>query len=468
MLRKIYLVCLWITVIVSPSFAVDLESRLNGLEEVLKKQQKTIEEQQKMIEQLKGELATVKRHEVAAVPEKTPAIAPGEGEKLPTAGQVQAPATKKGSKISGISGLFGGSFMTNPYISFVLNTNFYSSSINERELKNRGIPGYSILGFDQKKGFNISEGELFLFAPVDPYFNLYANIPFTENGASLEEAYFITTALPEGLQAKGGKFKSGISRLNAQHPHAWDFADAPLIYRAFMGNEGIIEKGAQITYLPSLPIYTLLGIEVLQGENEVMFNQNATGGPHAFTGFVKTSFDFGDYSTLLFGPYIVGGQTRTSTVSEGILSRGNSALYGFETVYKWKPSKYRSFLLQAEYVLRNQDGMLEDANLGTSSRFTRSQDGVYIQGLYQMDRWRFGARYDRLSLFKNDYMLAGVSQDFGSNPWRLTGALEFNPSEFTRIRLQYNYDRSGNDGRTNNEVFLQFILGIGAHAAHAF
>jgi uncharacterized coiled-coil protein SlyX len=468
MLRKVCFVCLWITVIVSPSFAVDLESRLNGLEEVLKKHQKTIEEQQKMIEQLKGELATVKKQEVAAVPEKTPTILPGAEATPLTAGQAQAAVTEKDQKMSGISGLFGGSWMTNPYISFVLNSNFYSSSINERELKNRGMPGYSILGLEQKKGFNISEGELFLFAPVDPYFNLYANIPVTENGATLEEAYFVTTALPEGLQMKGGKFKSGISRFNAQHPHAWDFADAPLVYRAFTGKEGIIEKGVQFTYLPSLPFYTLLGVEVLQGENEVMFNQNATGGPHAFTGFAKTSFDFGDYSTLLFGPYMVGGQTRTDTVSDGAFFRGNSTLYGLETVYKWKPSTHRSFLLQGEYVLRNQAGTLENTVLGTDSRLTKSQDGAYIQGLYQIERWRLGARYDRLSLFKDDYRLAGAPQGFGSNPWRATGALEFNLSEFSRLRLQYNYDRSGGDGRTNNEIFLQFILGIGAHAAHAF
>jgi hypothetical protein len=265
---------------------------------------------------------------------------------------------------------------------------------------------------------------------------------------------------------KGGKFKSGISRFNAQHPHAWDFADAPLVYRAFTGKEGIIEKGAQFTYLPSLPFYTLLGAEVFQGENQVMFNQNATGGPHGFTGFVKSSFDFSDYSTILFGPYVAGGQTRTDTISDGSFFMGNSTLYGFETVYKWKPSTHRSFLLQGEYVLRNQDGTLQEG--GATSRLTRSQDGAYIQGLYQIERWRLGVRYDRLSLFKNDYDLAGVPQGFGSNPWRATGALEFNPSEFSRLRLQYNYDRSGREGRTNNEVFLQLILGIGAHAAHAF
>jgi uncharacterized coiled-coil protein SlyX len=449
MIAKSILYIILAAVFASPSFAADFESRLSGLEATLTKQQKTIEEQQKLIEKLREELAIVKKQEVASVPEK------------------QA-ETAKDPKASGISGLFGGSFMTNPYISLTLNSFFYSSNIDERNLRNRGIPGYSILGLEQKKGFNISEGELFLFAPVDPYFNLYANIPFTEEGASLEEAYFITTALPQGFQSKGGKFKSNISRLNAQHPHAWDFADAPLAYRAFMGNEGIIEKGVQLTYLPSLPFYTQLGIEVLQGENEVIFNQNATGGPHAFSGFIKSSFDVGDNATVLFGPYVIGGQTRTTTVANDTFFRGNSTLYGFEAVYKWKPSTHRSLILQGEYILRNQAGVADDTVLGTTSRFIRSQDGMYIQGLYQIDRWRLGARIDRLNMFTDSYKLAGIEQDFGSNPWRATGALEFNFSEFSRARLQYNYDRSGRDGQTNNAVFLQLILGIGAHGAHAF
>jgi len=46
--------------------------------------------------------------------------------------------------------------------------------------------------------------------------------------------------------------------------------------------------------------------------------------------------------------------------------------------------------------------------------------------------------------------------------------LEFNPSEFTRVRLQYTRDESSRDGKTNNELYLQMLLGIGAHAAHSF
>ena len=32
----------------------------------------------------------------------------------------------------------------------------------------------------------------------------------------------------------------------------------------------------------------------------------------------------------------------------------------------------------------------------------RAQDGIYVQGLYQIGRWRIGARYDVLDLFKKD------------------------------------------------------------------
>jgi hypothetical protein len=46
--------------------------------------------------------------------------------------------------------------------------------------------------------------------------------------------------------------------------------------------------------------------------------------------------------------------------------------------------------------------------------------------------------------------------------------LEFNPSEFSRFRLQYNRDDSAGNGQINNELFFQMLLGIGAHAAHSF
>lgn len=440
----------------SQSFGDDIESRLKALEQTLQIQGDTIREQQKVIQELKAQLDATKKG-VATQGE----LAKGEFQTT----DVNIHTVDKSWKFTG---LFGGSNLANPNISLVLDTFGYYSNIKQGDLPKRGIPGYTTDGLTNGKGFNIDSAELAFYAPIDPYFNLYATIPITEDGIELEEAYFLTTSLPYGLQAKGGKFKSGLGRINGQHKHVWDFADLPLVYRAFMEGEGITEKGVQLTYLPGLPFYTLFGIEVLQGQNATLFGPDARSGPHAFTAFAKTSLDIGDNSTILFGPSVITGSTRTTTVAADTEFQGTSALFDWEMTYKWKPSKTRSFTLQSEYLYRGQKGDLTDTAAGITNPLKRAQDGFYVQGMYQLDRWRIGARYDRLDLFKKDFILSGTRNDFGSNPWRASAAVDFNPSEFSRFRLQYNYDRSAGDGRVNNEVFLEAIFGIGAHGAHAF
>jgi len=71
-------------------------------------------------------------------------------------------------------------------------------------------------------------------------------------------------------------------------------------------------------------------------------------------------------------------------------------------------------------------------------------------------------------LFKDDYLLDSEEVSFGKDPFRISAMAEYNPTEFSRIRLQYNHDRSMPGHKINREWVLQFIFGIGAHAAHAF
>jgi hypothetical protein len=456
------LVLLFSASLVSSSFGEDVESRLKTLEDTTKAQQQKIEEQQRLIDELKTSLGGPSAPSAA----ETTAL-PTPSKPVQTATPGQEGSTAK------LTGIFGGSAMTNPYLSLVVNTYFYGSNLKQKELDSRPVPGFTNVPVDARKGFNLDSAELFIFAPVDPYLNLYANIPVTESGTELEEAYFVTSSLPAGLQVKGGKFKSGFGRINAQHPHAWDFVDAPLNYRAFMGPEGMGgEKGVQVTWLPDLPIYLQLGIEALQGENDHLFGAGAKDGPHAFTVFAKTSLDIGDSGTILFGPSFAKGKANISTVADNTTFTGDTDLFGFELVYKWKPSRDRGFILQSEYLYRKQSGDLRTGDVADPgsnvASLTRAQDGIYVQGLYQIGRWHVGARYDLLDLIKKDYVLSGTQQDLGKQPWRATGALEFNPSEFTRVRLQYTRDESSRDGKTNNELYLQMLLGIGAHAAHSF
>ncbi len=45
--------------------------------------------------------------------------------------------------------------------------------------------------------------------------------------------------------------------------------------------------------------------------------------------------------------------------------------------------------------------------------------------------------------------------------------IDWSPSEFSRVRLQFAQAKTA-PGVTDNEVFLQYILSIGAHGAHKF
>ncbi|MCX8022554.1 MAG: FeoA domain-containing protein [Syntrophorhabdaceae bacterium] len=444
----------------STAFPSDIETRLNLLEEALKKQQKKTEEQQNIIDRLKDELATGRQ-----LPENQGEVKSSD----PLRSDPEPPKTSGRDVL--ISGAVNDFFknLKNPAMTLVLNGFYYSSSVNGRDLKKRGIPGFSAEGLDQNKGFNIDEFSMAAFAPVDQLFDLFGVVSFKEEEVSIEEAYFYTKNIPGGFRLKAGKLKSGFSVHNEKHPHEWDFADTALVYKGLLGRDGIMEKGVQLTYQPSLPFKPLLGIELLQGENKVIFNQNSQGGPHAFTAFLKIAKEFNKDSSLYFGPYMIKGQTRTETASGNSFFRGNSNLYGFEANYEWKPSDNRSFIVQGEYMRRDQIGTVENVLSGDINRLFRSQDGIYIQSLYQIGRWRMGVRYDLLNLLRDTYSVGGTQKNY-HRPLRLTGAIEFNPTEYSRLRLQYNHDRSGGGfpefgggSRVNNEIYLQMIFAIGAH-----
>jgi hypothetical protein len=96
--------------------------------------------------------------------------------------------------------------------------------------------------------------------------------------------------------------------------------------------------------------------------------------------------------------------------------------------------------------------------------------------VYQfVPRWRLGARYDRLDSgtpqvgLVSDGTLAPA--DFSilqpARPSRSTVMLDWSPSEFSRLRLQLAADRSRST-ETDRQIFLQYIMSLGAHGAHQF
>ncbi len=343
-----------------------------------------------------------------------------------------------------------------------------------------------------EQGFNLRETELAFTASVDAYFDVQALFALSEEGIEAEEVFFQTRRLPFGLQLKGGKLLSGIGYANAHHPHQWDFADQNLAYELLLGGHGLNEKGLQLTWVPRLPFYLKLGAELLQGENEKLANHpgdlelqdlgegdaprvlSGKSGPRLFTGFVKLGPDLGYSSALQVGASFASSRSHQEVHDEdadGIpdeVLEGTATLWGVDAVWKYdspRPYGAGDLVLQAEYLRRKKELDL----VGTAGTAVSRQDGAYLQAVYGLlPRLQLGARWDMGGL-TNETVLAGEKTAWGSSR-RLTAALTFNPTEYSRVRAQYESASIRVDGEkeTWGRFLLQLQLSLGAHGAHAF
>src|SRR5690606_20181817 len=110
----------------------------------------------------------------------------------------------------------------NPDVSLILQGRYAHLD----DIEHRAISGFLPAGHDHglPRGFSLDHTELVMSASVDPYFNGYFNLALVDDEVEIEEAWFQTTALGNGVTLKGGRFLSGLGYQNVQHPHAWDFA----------------------------------------------------------------------------------------------------------------------------------------------------------------------------------------------------------------------------------------------------
>ena len=83
-------------------------------------------------------------------------------------------------------------------------------------------------------------------------------------------------------------------------------------------------------------------------------------------------------------------------------------------------------------------------------------------------RWRVGLRTERLDPGHTSFDAnPALFDSAGYKPHKNALMLDFNPSEFSRVRLQLARDNSRN-GLPDNQLFLQYQMSLGAHGAHGF
>ncbi|WP_300452382.1 carbohydrate porin [Accumulibacter sp.] len=350
---------------------------------------------------------------------------------------------------------------------------------------------YAIHGFvpsgdiaPAKRGFSIAESELGFSANVDD--KIYANLILSlspDNSVEVEEAYGVLTALPGGFRPKFGRFLSSIGYLNDQHQHGWDFYDAPLPYQAFLGGQ-FRSDGLQLKWVAPTDTYLELGAEIGDGANFPGTERNRNGvGNYAM--YAHAGGDIGASHSWRAGVSYLGLKPRdreyvqvdAAGVDSQMAFSGKSQLAIADFVWKYAPNgnaQNTNFKLQGEYFWRKESGDLtydRDGALGLTndSSYASRQSGWYLQSVYQfMPQWRFGVRYDQLATGRPDYgSNAAYLDSSGFNPKRYAAMIDYTTSEFGRFRLQAQQSKLLPD-LTDNQVFLQYILTLGAHAAHKY
>jgi hypothetical protein len=340
----------------------------------------------------------------------------------------------------------------------------------------------------QQRGFNARNIELAFDGAVDPYFEGFANIVFkldndNNTDVEVEEAFLQTTNLPFNLQLKGGQFFAAFGRLNPTHPHVWDFADAPLVVGRLLGPDGLRGVGGQVSWLIPVPWYAqlILGVQNGRGgtaysfrnpgDDGIFFDRMTTDreirGLYDFLWLprLETSFNLSDTQTVLlggsgaFGSNDTGDHTRTE-------------IYGGDFLYKWKSANaeggFPFVKWQTEYMYRRFE-----AGRGMDDTFPVAET-FHDWGLYSQVLWGFKKGW--VAGVRGDYLHMEDSQ-FTDDPdrqsrSRISANLTWYPTEFSKIRLQYNHDFLEENfflaDKDADSVFLQFEFILGSHGAHKF
>ena len=370
------------------------------------------------------------------------------------------------------------------YMNISFDSVFAAAASSERRLDRLEVGDHD----PQQRGFNARNAEIALDGAVDPYFQGFANIVLkldnnNETEIELEEAFLQTTSLPYGLQVKGGQFFDAFGRINATHPHVWEFADAPLVNGRLLGPDGLRGVGAQVSWTLPTPWYAQLIFAVQNGrggtgysfrnpgEDGLIFDRITIDRDASalhdmlYVPRLETSFNPSDTQTVLLGASGAFGMNDTGTDN-------HTQIYGADFLYKWKSSHaeggFPFVKWQTEVLYRRFE-----AGRGLDNSFpveeTFKDWGLYSQALWGFKKgWVVGIRGDYLHMEESAF----TADDTRQSRSRISANLTWYPTEFSKIRLQYNHDFLEENqflaSRDVDSVFLQFEFILGAHGAHKF
>lgn len=288
----------------------------------------------------------------------------------------------------------------------------------------------------------LSEVELSFQSALDPYSHTKLFLTFGEEEIGVEEGYIYYTGLPGRLRVDAGKFRQAIGDLNRWHAHALPQSEYPLVYRRFLGDEGLAGVGVSL--------YTALPVALAGGTHEVWFQATsaeseplyANSRQPTFLGRLQNFWQLSRSTYLQLGATATGG----NAASEELASR----LIGADLRFTWRPPASGT---RQDVTIRAEGYRLRTTQAGV--RTTRHGGFVDAQ-VKAGPRWVLGMRYDN-------------SEAPGGDPdaeWAIVPTLSWWQSEFVRLRLEASRHQTALGAR--NQIALQVVWAMGPHKHEVF
>jgi hypothetical protein len=346
-----------------------------------------------------------------------------------------------------------------------------------------------------QQGITVQNVELSFLGAVDPYLKGESHVVLQidkegETSIELEEAYLTTQTLPHGLQVKAGQYFTDFGRLNATHPHTWAFANQPVINSRLLGGDGLRGPGARLSWLTPAPWYSelMFGVQNARGETASSFfgsaDHDPVGGHPGLRRNVAAPSDM-VWSARWLNSVTLTDHTTLNLGASGAFGPNGSGessstrLLGVDAFLKWKrKNDERGFPFvawQSELMKRDYEaGAFTDA-AGASFAAEKLHDwGLYSQVTWGFKPgWTIGFRVDHAEGDQSAALDSSLDPARDDRT-RLTTALTWYPTEFSKLRFQYDFDRaqflSGVPGASDDahSLWIQWEFNLGAHGAHSF
>ena len=345
------------------------------------------------------------------------------------------------------------------------------------------------------RGLELGHSDLTASGPLGRYFVAQANaVLATHDGrleADVEELWLETVTLPLGAVARVGRFASQIGRLNEQHPHADDFVERPLLYRAFFGGHWN-DDGARLNITLPTELYAMIGVEAFRGKRLVEAAQ-APKTPGAYTVVAKVGGDVGRAHSWQLGASYVRNRRLPATDDHASGDHGEDEephgddedgdddhahqgnahdhahgarftgrnIWMVDATWKWAPEG------------NNQEQQVRVAVEAAYITDTASFDapGEEHRAAAVSAVWRFHPNWE--IGVRTDWLSVAVAEDDHFTRARLREhslMVAWKPSHLQSLRLQYarQSEAVGFDRPAKNAVQLQYVISFGAHGAHSF